>query len=95
MSGLRDKAKATAAKTDEQLSDIEARVLVDTVVDLPGLKPQVSDKASFDALVAAVDESTRRNESLAQLKQRLTSLGTGVLRVAKEVSGLLGPLPSL
>ena len=87
--GMDRLADKTKAKTDALLNDDEAKLLAATDVDLAGLKPQVSDAASFDKLVEAVIESTAKNESIAQLKQRLTDLGAGVLAVAKEVAPLL------
>jgi len=87
--GMDRLAGKTRKKTDELLKDEEAELLASTAVDLEGLKPQIGDKASFDALIKAVNESTERNESIAQLKQRLTDLGAGVLAVAKEVAPLL------
>jgi hypothetical protein len=87
--GMDRLADKTKAKTDALLKDDEARVLASTAVDLEELKPLISDHASFDALIKAVDESTAKNESIAQLKQRLTDLGAGVLAVAKEVAGML------
>jgi hypothetical protein len=53
----------------------------------------VSDAASFNQLIAAVEESTRRNESIAQLKQRITDLGKGALAVAKEVAAIAAKAP--
>jgi hypothetical protein len=87
--GMRGLSKGTVDKTNQELQDDEASLLKTTNVDLATLRPQVSDKASFDALVSAVEESTRKNESIAELKDRLQALGSGVLAVAKEVSGLL------
>jgi hypothetical protein len=87
--GMDRLADKTKAKADALLTDDEATLLAATDVDLAGLRPQVSDAASFDKLVEAVMESTAENESIAQLKQRLTDLGAGVLGVAKEVAPLL------
>jgi hypothetical protein len=87
--GMDRLADKTKAKTDALLKDDEAQLLASTAVDLEELKPLFSDQASFDALIKAVNESTAKNESIAQLKQRLTDLGTGVLAVAKEVAPLL------
>jgi hypothetical protein len=87
--GMDRLADKTKTKTDELLKDVEAKLRAATDVDLAGLRPQVSDRASFDALINAVKESTAKNESIAQLKQRLTDLGAGVVAVAKEVAPLL------
>jgi hypothetical protein len=81
-------AGESAGAADAALKDDEVALLEKTSLDLAGLRPQVSDAASFDKLIAAVNESTRRNESIAQLKQRITDLGQGALAVAKEVAAI-------
>lgn len=92
MSGMDKLAAKTAANTNAKLADAEARLLASTAVSLESLKPRISDKASFDQLVAAVKVSTQRNEDIAQLQDRLKTLGSGVLAVAKEAAGLLRPI---
>ena len=81
-------ADQSAAAADAKLKDQETALLARTAVNLSALRPQISDKASFDALIAAVNESTRRNESIAQLRERITTLGKGALAVAKEVAAI-------
>jgi len=83
-----DLASQSAAAADATLKNDEVALLQKTAVDLGTLRPKVSDPASFDKLIAAVNESTRRNESIAQLKQRITDLGKGALAVAKEVAAI-------
>jgi hypothetical protein len=90
--GMRGLSKDSVDKTNQELQATEASLLKTTDVDLATLRPQISDKASFDALVSAVEESTRQNESIAQLKDRLQALGSGVLAVAKEAAALLPAL---
>jgi len=85
-------ADQAASEADDALGSREAALLAGTSVDLDSLRPQVSDKASFDALVVAVGESTRRNESIAQLQQRVQDMGKGALSVAKEVAAILPKL---
>jgi hypothetical protein len=90
--GMGDLAKKTKDKVDALLKDREASLLRDTTVDLETLRPKISDGASFDKLIDAVNTSTQQNENIAQLKQRIVSLGSGVLQVAKTVAGLLGSI---
>jgi hypothetical protein len=86
-------ADQAADAADAALKNDEVALLARTAVDLNTLRPQVSDKASFDQLIAAVNESTRRNESIAQLQQRITDLGKGALDVAKEVAAIAARSP--
>jgi hypothetical protein len=83
-----DLAAQSADAADAALKTDEVALLARTSVDLAALRPQVGDPASFDKLIAAVNESTRCNESIAQLKQRITDLGKGALAVAKEVAAI-------
>lgn len=88
--GMGDLAKKTKDKVDEMLKDREASLLKDTTVDLESLRPRISDGASFDKLIDAVNQATKKNENIAQLKKRIVDLGSGVIQVAKEVIGMLG-----
>lgn len=46
------------------------------------LKPKVSDSATFDSLVKAVQESTQKNENNAQFLGRLSAAGEAVKTLA-------------
>jgi hypothetical protein len=83
-------AGQSGAAADAALANREAALLKSTTVNLEALRPQISDQASFNQLIAAVAESTRRNESIAQLQQRITDLGKGALAVAKQVAAIAG-----
>ena len=86
MGNLAENAKR---KTDEQLKDQELSILLDSSINLESFRAKISDQASYDKLIKAVDSSTKQNESLAQLKQRISNLGSGVVAVAKEVIGFV------
>jgi hypothetical protein len=86
MKGL---AEGTAKKVDAMLAEEEAALLSKSSANLAALKPKLSDKAAFDILVAAVEESTRRNESVAALQARISKLGDAVVTVAKSAAKLL------
>jgi hypothetical protein len=87
---LREASKEAAEAASALLADELAALQGATTVDLEALRPKVKDKASLDALIAAVAESTRQNESKAQLRRRITKLGEGVVSVAGRVARLLG-----
>jgi len=87
--GMDDLANKTAQNVNVMLADQEAEVLRRSSANLAALKPQVSDPAAFDKLVEAVQESTAKNESVAQLKDRVVKLGAAVVKVAKEVAPYL------
>lgn len=76
---------ATIKRTNAQLSGIELNVISSTSIDWVSLKPQITDQASYDKLIKAVNESTQHNENIGLLKERLEDLGEGVISVAKKV----------
>ena len=75
--------------TDEELRDEELKLLRNTRVDLETLRPQVGDDETFDRLMEAVQEATARNESLAQLQNRVQKLGKQGITLAKKIYKLL------
>lgn len=89
MGKIGNHAIGTKNKVDAELANQEAELLLRSSTKLDELKPRVGDKDAFDKLVAAVAESTRKNESVVAFQQRLQGLGKGVLAIAKTVSGLL------
>lgn len=86
MAGL---GKKTFERTDAELSDEEAQVLLSTSVNWEDLRPKVADQEVYDKLIKVVNKATKNNESLAQLKNRLESLGKEGLKVAKKVADLI------
>ena len=75
----------TREETDAELSAQEAELLAATSTDLEALRPQVGDSALYDELIRVVTESTNANESLAQLQDRLRSLGAEGTRLVRRV----------
>ena len=76
-------------ETDKELTDEEAELLLRTSIDWDALRPKVTDSAVYDQLIAVVNEATQRNESIAQLNDRLKQLGKEGVGLAKKVIGLL------
>ncbi|MFZ5862384.1 MAG: hypothetical protein ACOYXR_06070 [Nitrospirota bacterium] len=88
---MKELARESARRTDDLLeSDLEALKKA-TQSDLDALRPKVTDSETYDRLVEAVNESTRRNESLAELKARLEKLGGSASQLVKEAVRLLRP----
>ena len=76
-------------ETNRELADEEVEILLRTSIDWEGLRPQVTNAEVYDQLIAAVQESTRKNESIAQLRGRLQKLGQEGLKLVKRVIGLI------
>ncbi len=89
MTRLRKVSQDAAAAADTLLAEELGALQKATQADLAALRPKVQDKASFDLLVQAVSASTKANEDLAQLKQRITALGKGVAGMAQAVVTIL------
>lgn len=88
--GMGRRAHGSARKTDEKLEDQEARLLLETTVDLASLRPQVADQEAFSQLLGAVQEATEANNDVALLQQRVAELGNAVTSTARKVVGFLG-----
>jgi len=86
MSNLGEKA---FKKTEQELADEEVKLLLETSIDWESLRPKVTNAADYDQLINIVNESTQRNESIAQLSNRLKQLGEESLVLAKKVVKLL------
>jgi hypothetical protein len=89
MAGMGDLGRESADRTDAQLAQREAELIMETRVDLESLRPRVSDPQALELLIQAVNESTERNEDIAQFQERINSLGKAVVRVAGEVKSLI------
>jgi hypothetical protein len=83
--GMDDLAEETARQTDALLADQELAILKKTSTNLKSFRIAISDKASFDKLISATNASTKNNESVGQLRDRIRQLGGGVVAVAKQV----------
>ncbi len=81
--------RESAAAADEELKSSIERIKALTSVDHDALRPQVSDSATYDALIKEVAEATRRNESLAQIAERIGRLSNAAVDLAKQVSALI------
>lgn len=81
----------TARDTDVQLADEELKLLARTTIDWKRFRPQIADKATYDALEAEVGAATAANESLAQLKFRVQALGKGAAAVVRQVLAIAAP----
>lgn len=89
---LQEAANKSKQVADELLdADLQALKKA-TLSDMEVLRPKVSDKEAFEKLIGAVKESTSRNESMAQLKNRLEKAGGQVMQIAKESVELLAKI---
>jgi len=79
----------TFDRTDDELSDDEALLLLNTNINWEELRPEVTDHEVYDKLINIVQEATQKNENLAQLKDRLKTLGKEGFAVAKKIIKLI------
>lgn len=86
---LKQKSKESAARADALLADELDALKRATNTDLEALRPKITDQTAYDQLIAVVEEASRKNMDLAMLEQRLKSLGSNVVQIAKEVAILL------
>lgn len=86
---LRDLAAQSAASTDTQLEAELNELMQCTGEQLEKLRPMVTDKESYDRLIRAVAEASANNETIGQLKNRLTKDGGGLLDMGLTALGML------
>jgi uncharacterized protein (DUF342 family) len=87
---LRQRSQESRRRADQLLQDELEALKNATRTDLEALRPDMTDENTYDELIAAIEEATRRNEDLAQLKERLEKLGSAAVVVAKKAVNLLG-----
>ena len=83
--GMRVRASETRKNVDNAAKIIEEKMLAKTSVNLEALRPQFSDKESFDKLVEAVNNTTQQNT----LIERISDLGGGVMNAAIKLASYL------
>ena len=86
---MAEKGKKTIDKTDIELTDEEMKVLLNTTINWDDLRPKISDQELYDKLIEAVKHTTASNENLAQLKNRLQTLGKEGWSLAKKIIDLV------
>ncbi|GAH58722.1 unnamed protein product [marine sediment metagenome] len=86
---LRDKAEESSIRTDKLLENELESLRKATRSDLERLRPRIADEATYNRLIAIVEESTRLQENLAELKGRIESLGSKAIRSARDILKLL------
>ncbi|MBI5057183.1 MAG: hypothetical protein HZB61_11285 [Nitrospirae bacterium] len=86
---LKKKSQESKQKTDALLSEEIQALQQAASSDLQRLRPKVTDTETYDKLIKAVNEASAKNESLAELKNRIEKLGAVAVKVGKEVVMLL------
>ena len=86
---LEKAAQESAQRTDVLLADELNALKAATQANLQRLKPTITDQETYDKLMTAVQESTAKNESIAQLMNRIQGLGLAAMSLAKQISGML------
>ena len=87
--GMGPLADQAAREADAALHDEELKLLATTTIDWERLRPRVENQEVFDRLQAAVQAATDRNESIAQLRDRIAGLGSEGIGVLRKVKSLL------
>jgi hypothetical protein len=88
-SGMSNLARETRKKVDEAMIVIEEQVINKATVNMKSLRPQITDKAAFDQLIAIVNDATKKNYSTAELQDKIIVLGTNVKNTAIEVASII------
>lgn len=75
-------------KTDKEFAEREAELLMKTSIDWEQLRPEVGDHEHYDDLMAIVQETTKNNENIGRLRERIESLGKEGITLARKVIDL-------
>ena len=86
---LKKKSRLARKRADALLKGELNALKRATKADFDAMRPKITAKATYDKLLAEVRAATRRNESIAKLKNRIQKLGRVGVRLAKRVAGLL------
>lgn len=86
---LEKASRESIEETDALLIDEFNSLKKVTKKDLAALKPKVSDPALYDKIIPIIAKATQDNLSLAEFQKRLERLGTGAVKLGKEVVKLL------
>jgi hypothetical protein len=83
--GMGARASETKKNVDNAMKIIEEKMLAKASVNLEALRPQFSDKESFDKLIEVINNTTQQNT----LRQRISVLGEGVMNAAIKLASCL------
>lgn len=86
---MKEKAAESAANADALLENELQALQEATKTDFEALRPKVSDPETYKKLMDIVGQSSRANENIGQLQERIEQAGSQVVKLAKKVYGLL------
>lgn len=72
-------------ETNKELADREAELLLESDIDWGDIRPQIDGGEVYEQLIMEVQEATRNNEDLAQLKERIESMGKEAVQMVRKV----------
>jgi hypothetical protein len=89
LNDLGDLSNEAAADADAQFSKEIAALKELGTAGIEKLKPQITDQATYDKLIKVVQEAAAKNESIAQIVDRVKGLGQGAVSLAKKIATLV------
>ena len=81
-----EQASRRADEAAAELLHQSLQVLYDEVARLDEVRPQTADDETYNSLIAAVQDATARNQSIAELVNRVKALGEGAVALVKELA---------
>jgi hypothetical protein len=89
LDNLRDISKKVVSEVNAELAD-QLKALNSAIhTDLEDLRPKITDKDTYDKLIAAVEKATELNEDIASLIPRVKNLGEAGVSLLKKMAGLV------
>lgn len=72
---MRDRAKKTAQRVNEQLANRELELLMRTELDVAKLGPGIINHPLYQELSAVIADATSNNMSVAQIETQVRAMG--------------------
>lgn len=87
-----EEASDKSAEIATAALDASLKAVMRHVKQIDRLKPQTADEATYKKLVAVVQASARKNESVAALRANVQKLGSGAVAMLNEMAKLAGKI---
>lgn len=89
---LQELEEASNASADVASAALDAslKTVMSHVARLNELKPKTADEATYQKLIALVQDATRKNESIATLRANVQQLGGSAVALLNDMAKLAG-----
>lgn len=87
-----EEASKKSADVAAKALDASLKTVMSNINRIDRLKPKTADEATYQKLVAVVQEATSKNESIAILRANVQKLGAGAVAMLNDIAKLAGKI---